>query len=109
MDNYSKRLLSTQVRRIVLQELLQMKKGNAYQIAKNTGISDAAVSKHLKILMGAGLVKEPDLDISEGRLKKIYQPTENAENLLTEYWLQEFASIPINIKKKILHTYENIR
>ncbi|TES83851.1 MAG: hypothetical protein E3J91_01480 [Hadesarchaea archaeon] len=42
----------------------------------------AAKRRDLKILWGAGLVEEPNIDVSGGRLKKIYKPAPHAEKVL---------------------------
>lgn len=99
------KVLSTTVRRKILEELIKRGKANAYEIAKDTEIPDAAVGRHLQILMGAGLVKEPNVDISEGRLKKIYTFASGAENTLKEYWDKEFKEAPKSIQKMILEKY----
>jgi len=105
MDKMLEKVLSTTVRRKILEELIKRGKANAYEIAKDTDIPDAAVGKHLQILQGADLVKEPDVDISEGRLKKIYAPTANAENSLKEYWDKEISEAPQSIRKMIFEKY----
>ncbi len=105
MDGINEKILSTTVRRKILEELIKMEKANAYEIAKNTGIPDAAVSKHLKILRETGFVEEPDIDISEGRLKKIYTPSPNAEDILIEYWYKEISETPVSIQNMIRRKY----
>ena len=107
MDAIIEKVLSTTVRRKVLEELIKLEKANAYEIAKNTGIPDAAVGKHLQILRENGFVKEPDVDISEGRLKKIYTPAPGAENTLKEYWDKEINEAPKSIQKMIIEKYSN--
>ena len=51
MNTITEKVLSTTVRRKVLEELIKLERANAYEIAKNTGIPDAAVGKHLQILL----------------------------------------------------------
>ena len=106
MNNITEKVLSTTVRRKVLEELIKLGKANAYEIAKNTGILDAAVGKHLQILRENGFVNEPAVDISEGRLKKIYAPSPGAENTLKEYWDKEFREAPMSIQKMIIEKYK---
>lgn len=103
------KILSTTVRRKILEELIKRGKANAYEIAKDKEIPDAAVGRHLQILMGAGLVKEPNVDISEGRLKKIYTPASGAENTLIEFWNKEISEAPKSIQKKVFEKYCNVR
>lgn len=105
MDKMLEKVLSTTVRRKILEELIKRGKANAYEIARDTGLPDAAVGRHLQILRGAGLVQEPNVDISEGRLKKVYAPTANAENSLKEYWNKEISEAPQSIQKMIFEKY----
>jgi DNA-binding transcriptional ArsR family regulator len=105
MDKTLEKVLSTTVRRKILEELIKRGKANAYEIARDTGIPDAAVGRHLQILQGAELVKEPDVDISEGRLKKIFTPALYAENALKEYWHKEICEAPESIREMIIEIY----
>ena len=98
MDKIIEKVLSTTVRRKVLEELIKNEKATAYEIAKNIDIPDAAVGRHLEILHQVGLVHKPQVDISEGRLKKIYSPTSEAERILREFWDREIRSAPKSIQ-----------
>jgi predicted transcriptional regulator len=103
MDEAVERILSTSVRRKVLEELIKRGKATAYEISKNLNIPDAAVGKHLEILFEAKLVSAPEVDISSGRLKKIYRPAANAEKILKEFWDKEIRSAPKSIQKMYLN------
>jgi len=91
--------LSVSSRRRVLEELVKSSEATSYELAKKLNIHDSAVGKHLKILQEAALVEEPEIDTSEGRLKKIYRPAKHAEKMLKEFWLKEIGSAPESIKK----------
>ena len=97
----AKKLLSAASRRRVLEELIKNGENTAYELAKKLEIPDSAVGKHLKILCEAGLVKEPNIDVSEGRLKKIYKPAPHAEESLKEFWISEIRSVPESIQKAV--------
>lgn len=94
MDNIEEKVLSLAIRRKVLEELIKKGEATAYDIAKTLDIPDAAVGKHLIILQEAELVKEPEIDISTGRLKKIYKPSEGAIKILKEFWKREIKAAP---------------
>ena len=96
-----KKLLSVSSRRKILEELIKSGEGTAYELAKTLHIPDSAVGKHLKILQEAELVEEPKTDISEGRLRKVYRPSANAQKVLTEFWLEEMKSVPKGIKNSL--------
>ncbi|MCK4364826.1 MAG: helix-turn-helix transcriptional regulator [Thermoplasmatales archaeon] len=103
MDKAVGRVLSTSIRRKVLEELIKRGKATAYEISKNLDIPDAAVGKHLEILFEAKLVDAPEVDISTGRLKKIYRPATNAEKVLKEFWDKEIRDAPKSIQKMYLN------
>jgi predicted ArsR family transcriptional regulator len=92
-------LLSVSSRRKVLEELKKSGEANSYALAKKLGVPDSAVGKHLKILQEAGLVEEPTVDVSEGRLRKVYRPAKDAEKILGEFWVKEVRSAPESIQK----------
>lgn len=93
--------MSVSSRRRVLEELIKSGEATSYELAKKLNIHDSAVGKHLKILHEAGLVEEPEIDTSEGRLKKIYKPSKHAEKILKEFWSKEIESVPESVKKII--------
>ena len=99
MKSKEEKILSVSSRRKVLEELIKIGEATAYEIAKKINIPDSAVGKHLKILREAGLVEEPEIDISGGRLKKTYKPTPHAEKTLRDFWLKEVKSAPESIQK----------
>lgn len=102
MDEAIERILSTSVRRKVLEELIKRGEATAYEISKNLKLPDAAVGKHLEILYEIKLVSSPEVDISTGRLRKIYKPAPNAEKVLKEFWDKEIRSAPKSIQKMYL-------
>lgn len=91
--------MSVSSRRKVLEELIKRGKATSYEIAKKLNIHDSAVGKHLKILQEAGLVEEPEVDTSEGRLRKIYRPAKHSEKILKEFWLKEIKSAPESVQE----------
>lgn len=95
------RLLSVASRRRILEELIKNGENTAYEFAKKLEIPDSAVGKHLKILCGAGLVEEPNIDVSGGRLKKIYKPAPHAEKVLKDFWLKEIRLTPESVQKML--------
>lgn len=95
------KILSVSSRRKILEELIKSGEGTAYELAKALHIPDSAVGKHLKILQEAELVEEPKTDISEGRLRKVYKPSANAQKVLTEFWLEEIKSVPEGVKDSL--------
>jgi predicted ArsR family transcriptional regulator len=99
MNEKIKQALSNRLRRKVLEELIKEKKSTAYTIAKYLNVPEASVSNHLEILKKADLVKGPNIDTSTGRLKKIYQTSDKAEQLLREFWIEEINKAPNSIKK----------
>jgi predicted transcriptional regulator len=99
MNREEERILSVSSRRRVLEELIKSGEATSYELAKKLDIPDSAVGKHLRILHEAGLVEEPEIDISSGRLKKIYRPSEYAEKILQEFWSKEIESAPESVKK----------
>lgn len=96
-----RKLLSVPSRRRILEELIKNGESTAYELAKKLEIPDSAVGKHLKILCEAGLVEEPNIDVSEGRLKKIYKLAPHAEKLLKEFWISEIQSVPESIQRAL--------
>jgi predicted ArsR family transcriptional regulator len=101
MSGFEEKVLSLSSRRKVLEELIKSEEATAYQIAKKLNIPDSAVGKHLAILYQARLVQRPIIDTSEGRLKKLYKPAEDAERILMNFWLKEIESAPESVKKRI--------
>lgn len=99
MNEKVRQALSNRLRRRVLEELIKKKRGTAYTIAKCLNVPEASVSNHLDVLKTAGLVKGPNIDTSEGRLKKIYQTSDKAEQLLKEFWIEEIKAAPNSIQK----------
>jgi predicted transcriptional regulator len=99
MNKEEEKILSVSSRRKVLEELIKSGEGTSYELAKKLNIPDSAAGKHLKILKEAGLVEEPKIDTSEGRLKKIYRPAKSAEKVLNDFWLKEIETAPESIKK----------
>ena len=97
--------MSVSSRRRVLEELVKSGEATSYELAKKLNIHDSAVGKHLKILHEAGLVEEPMVDVSEGRLKKVYKPAKDAEKILKDFWLKEIESAPENIQKILGEKY----
>jgi len=96
-----RKALSVTSRRKILEELIKRVGATAYELAEKIGISDSAIGKHLQILCNAGLVEGPTTDISTGRLKKIYKPSPNAEEVLSDFWIEEISSVPTKIKKRM--------
>lgn len=101
MKEDQKEALNVRTRRKVLEELIKKGNSTAYGLAKRVDISDSAVGRHLDILEEAALVEPPYTDTSVGRLKKIYTPAKNAEEVLAEFWEKELDSIPDEIRKKV--------
>jgi len=99
MNLEEEKVLSVSSRRRVLEELVKSGEATSYELAKKLNIHDSAVGKHLKILYEVGLVEEPLIDTSEGRLRRVYKPSENAERVLREFWLKEIKSAPESIQK----------
>jgi len=93
------KILSVSSRRKILEELVKSGEATSYELAKKLNIPDSAIGKHLKILNEAGLVEEPKIDTSEGRLKKIYKPTKGAEKTLKDFWIKEIKSAPESIQR----------
>jgi len=102
-----RKALSVTSRRKVLEELTKCGGATAYELAEKVGISDSAIGKHLQILCNASLVEGPTTDISTGRLKKIYKPSPNAEEVLSDFWIEEISSVPNKVKKRIHEKLKN--
>lgn len=98
MDELAEKVLSLTIRRKVLEQLIKKGEATAYEISKELSIPDAAVGKHLSILQEVGLVNPPEIDVSGGRLKKIYKPSKNAIKVLKEFWKKELEAAPEIIK-----------
>ena len=107
MDDVAEKVLSQTVRRKVLEQLIEKSDATAYDIAKELDIPDAAVGKHLMILQEAGLVEEPEVDISGGRLKKIYRPSRKASKTLKEFWKKEIEMAPKMIRDMFKEVEKN--
>jgi len=105
MNQEEEEILSVSARRRVLEELVKSGEATSYKLAKKLNIHDSAVGKHLKILYEAGLVEEPMVDVSEGRLRKVYKPSKNAEKILEDFWLNEIESAPEGIQKIICEKF----
>jgi len=107
MDGLAEKVLSLSIRRKVLEELIKKGKATAYELSKELDIPDAAVGKHLGILYEAGLVESPEVDISSGRLKKIYMPSNRAAKILREFWKKEIMAAPKIIQDMCKEVKEN--
>ena len=46
-------------------------------------------------------IEEPNIDVSEGRLKKIYKPAPHAEKVLEEFWIKEIRLTPESVQKML--------
>lgn len=95
------KILSVSARRKILEELIKSGEATAYELSRKLEIPDSAVGKHLRILYEVGLVEEPKIDLSEGRLKKMYKPARSAEKKLKEFWIKEIKSVPKSIQNEI--------
>ena len=101
MNDEERKILFVSSRRKVLEELIKSGEGTSYYIAKKLNVADSAVGKHLAILHEAGLVEEPLVDLSQGRLRKVYKPSKKAKEILKEFWIEEVESAPKFIKESL--------
>lgn len=95
------RALSDPTRRGILEHLIEQEEATVAYLTANSGVTQGAVSQHLKILKQAGLVAERP----EGRKVHYRAQTEGLEPLydwMAEYgvfWRERFASLRSLLKE----------
>ncbi|RLI77598.1 hypothetical protein DRP07_12020 [Archaeoglobales archaeon] len=94
----------------LLTALYYLREGTAFDLSNLTGITRGTASKRLRDLTEVGILREPEIDISTGKLRKVYKTPDKRiiENLLFEWWKRDYEEFGDMIGEELEEPSEKV-